>query len=115
MVSPATWWRYLVQKFDHSISIGLKGYQATNIVDKKLGDTMAAHFLRGKLTECYWNKGKEMIPTIGEEGVSDVVIEQGDMLSMGHDGRALAMSLMMEGCKKNLNAKCNFPLRSRAM
>ncbi|CAM8925801.1 unnamed protein product [Rhodiola kirilowii] len=24
MVSPATWWRYLVQKFDHSISIGLK-------------------------------------------------------------------------------------------
>ncbi|KAL9685356.1 hypothetical protein QQ045_022805 [Rhodiola kirilowii] len=68
MVSPATWWRYLVQKFDHSISIGLKGYQVTNIVDKKLGDTMAAHFLRGKLTECYWNKGKEMIPTIGEEG-----------------------------------------------
>uniref|UniRef100_A0A7N0TP53 Peptidase S26 domain-containing protein n=1 Tax=Kalanchoe fedtschenkoi TaxID=63787 RepID=A0A7N0TP53_KALFE len=68
MVSPATWLRYLVQKFDHSIAIGLKGYKATKVVDKSLGDAMAAHFLRGKLTECFWNKGKEMLPTIGEEG-----------------------------------------------
>ncbi|CAM8959715.1 unnamed protein product [Rhodiola kirilowii] len=41
--------------------------------------------------------------------------EIGDVLSMGHDGRVLAMSLLMEGCKKNLNANCNLPLRSRAM
>ncbi|KAL9668364.1 hypothetical protein QQ045_002745 [Rhodiola kirilowii] len=30
-----------------------------------------------------------------------LVKAEGDVLSMGHDGRALAMSLMMEGCKRN--------------
>ncbi|XP_061967807.1 mitochondrial ATP-independent inner membrane protease subunit 2-like isoform X2 [Populus nigra] len=46
MASLSTWCRYIAHKFEYSLSLSYKG----------------------KLTFLHWNKGREMTPTIGDQG-----------------------------------------------
>ncbi|PIA45388.1 hypothetical protein AQUCO_01700736v1 [Aquilegia coerulea] len=65
MVSLPTWFRYVVNKFEYSITHSWKSYKIGQITDRDLHDTIWKNVFQGKLTYLHhWNKGEEMAPTI---------------------------------------------------
>ncbi|CAI0434437.1 unnamed protein product [Linum tenue] len=68
MVSLATWCRYLVNKFEYSLSISRKHYGKGQIADTEIADTIWKNLFQGRLTYLHWNKGAEMAPTVGDQG-----------------------------------------------
>ncbi|KAI3932491.1 hypothetical protein MKW92_029166 [Papaver armeniacum] len=68
MVSLSTWCRYIARKFEYSLSLSWKSYQVGQISDREVGDTVWKHLFQGKMTYLHWTKGKEMAPTIAEQG-----------------------------------------------
>ncbi|KAF3436145.1 hypothetical protein FNV43_RR23237 [Rhamnella rubrinervis] len=68
MVPPSAWFRYLVYKLEYSVSLSWKSYKRGIISDTEVGDAVWKNFFQGKLTYMHWNKGEEMVPTIGAQG-----------------------------------------------
>ncbi|KAJ4957259.1 hypothetical protein NE237_014042 [Protea cynaroides] len=68
MVSLSTWFRYIAHKFEYSVSLGWKNYKIGQITDSEVRDTVWKNLFQGKLTYLHWNKGEEMVPTIGGQG-----------------------------------------------
>lgn len=46
----------------------MQSYKRGIISDTEVGDAIWKHFFQGKLTYMQWNKGEEMVPTIGGQG-----------------------------------------------
>lgn len=68
MVAPSTWFRYIASKLDYSVSLSRKIYIGGQIADTEIFDTIWKNLFQGKLTFLHWNKGEEMISTIGTQG-----------------------------------------------
>lgn len=66
MIPPSTFLRYIVTKFEYSISLTNKKYGS--IVDSERLNTILRTTFTGKLTFLHYNKGTEMAPTIGIGG-----------------------------------------------
>ncbi|KAJ6953693.1 hypothetical protein NC652_005426 [Populus alba x Populus x berolinensis] len=68
MASLSTWCRYIAHKFEYSLSLSYKSYKGGIINNKEVYDTVWKNLFQGKLTFLHWNKGREMAPTIGDQG-----------------------------------------------
>lgn len=68
MVALSTWLRYAVIKFEYSVYISWKNYHMGQINAKQFNDSVWKGFFQGKLTFLHWQRGREMEPTIPEEG-----------------------------------------------
>ncbi|CAH9073780.1 unnamed protein product [Cuscuta europaea] len=69
MVSAATLIRYVFNKGEYAYSICKKGYIAGHITEKEASNFLVKHILLGKLTFLqHFNKGEEMVPTMGPHG-----------------------------------------------
>ncbi|KAJ4726891.1 Peptidase S24/S26A/S26B/S26C family protein [Melia azedarach] len=68
MVSLSTWFRYIANKLEYSVSISWKSYTRGQINDIELRDSVWKYLFQGKLTYLHWNKGEEMAPVIGGQG-----------------------------------------------
>ncbi|KAJ6736248.1 hypothetical protein OIU85_018452 [Salix viminalis] len=68
MVSVSTWFRYIANKLDYSVSLSYKSYKGGLINDKEVIDSVWKNLFQGKLTFLHWTKGQEMAPTIGDQG-----------------------------------------------
>ncbi|XP_047324445.1 uncharacterized protein LOC124927973 [Impatiens glandulifera] len=74
MVSLSTWFRYVANKLEYSVSITSKGYRQGQIAKTEYGDSIWKNLLQGRLTYLHWNKGgEEMTPTITEQGATLLV------------------------------------------
>lgn len=51
----------------------MQNYKGGEITDRELGDTIWKNFFQGKLTCLHYNKGEEMAPTLGDQGVTLLV------------------------------------------
>ncbi|KAG1359745.1 hypothetical protein COCNU_08G011910 [Cocos nucifera] len=68
MVSHSTWVRYAAAKFEYSVFLSCKKYNAGQIKERELSDAVWKKIFQGKLTFLHWNKGEEMAPTILGDG-----------------------------------------------
>ncbi|CAA0832179.1 Peptidase S24/S26A/S26B/S26C family protein [Striga hermonthica] len=65
MVGLSTWFRYIATKFEYSVSLTRKTYIQGQIADTEILDMIWRNVFHGKLTFLHWNKGEEMVPSIG--------------------------------------------------
>ncbi|KDO60487.1 hypothetical protein CISIN_1g028679mg [Citrus sinensis] len=68
MVSLSTWFRYIANKLEYSVSISWKSYTRGQINDIELRDSVWKYLFQGKLTYLYGNKGDQMAPVMGGLG-----------------------------------------------
>ncbi|XP_047327545.1 mitochondrial inner membrane protease subunit 2-like [Impatiens glandulifera] len=69
MVSLYTWFRYIANKLEYSVSLTAKGYRRGQIANTEFGDSIWRNLLQGRLTHLHWIKGgEEMAPTIQGQG-----------------------------------------------
>ncbi|GER29685.1 peptidase S24/S26A/S26B/S26C family protein [Striga asiatica] len=65
MVGLSTWFRYIATKFEYSVSLTRKTYIQGQIEDTEILNMIWRNVFHGKLTFLHWNKGEEMVPSIG--------------------------------------------------
>ncbi|GAB2298349.1 hypothetical protein Dimus_032417 [Dionaea muscipula] len=68
MVYLSTWFRYIVNKLEYSVSVSWKNYKGGQISETEVGDVVWKNMFQGKLTYLHWNKGEGMAPIIGTQG-----------------------------------------------
>lgn len=68
MVALSTWLRYAAIKFEYSVYFSWKNYHMGEINTKQFNDSVWKSFFQGKLTFLHWYRGKEMEPTLPEQG-----------------------------------------------
>lgn len=74
MVATGTWLRYMASKLEYSLDVAQAAYVRGHIADRGLYfETIWKNFVHGRLTFLHWNKGQEIQPECGAEGVTLLV------------------------------------------